>query len=350
MTNIIVLPTLYEGTSFHEIATAFKLVAKDLRREVRFIGGSVVQNELPHNMLDDQKYIDGQIDVLQRMTMPETLYADESKILFLDAFFPGLDLIRYYHQQRGHEVTYGALIHGGTHLSNDLYDFPWLEGYENAWFNTYDVLYTSSMYSRSKLTDVFQKKARAFPWGMDAFTPKVTEKQIDVIFPHRLDRDKGADLLLWIAKSMPDVEFVITAPSSVSFTNNLYYDQARSLTNIKFLVGEDDQTHAQTLGRSKIVFSNSKQELYGYSVMKAVLSGCIPVLPNDQCYPEYFPAKYIYQDKQQACNLIRYYLENHQQESNQPTYQALQNKIRGHTFKQILDDFFNSTPPNIFCP
>lgn len=336
--NIIVLPPYYEGTSFEEIAKAFTIATKSIPDNFEFISYKVLENNLEHNSLDDDRFIYGQLGILREVT--NIIVKDEPlNLLFMDAFNPGLDLVKYFHEKHSIDVKYAALVHGGTYLSDDLYDFPWLRHYEEAWFSTYDILYVSSDYSYSRLPDNYKKKARVFPWGMDAFTPIVSKKDIDVIFPHRLDRDKGADFLLDVADAMPNIHFAITIPSKNAVAGNHYYDRAITCKNVSVIVGESNDQHVRTLGRAKIVFSNSRQELYGYSIMKSVLSNCLPVLPKDQCYPDFFPEKYMYTSIDGACELIQKYMENYQDEIYSSEFKTLKEKVNMHSFKDLLQDF-----------
>ena len=290
--------------------------------------------------MDDHQYISGQLESLGELLKLDVPRGSRLNLLFLDAFNPGLDLIRYAHEKRGINVRYSALVHGGTYLSDDLYDFPWLSPYENSWFKTYDRLYVSSSYSKSKLSREFQDKAKIFPWGLDAFTAQPASKRdVDVIFPHRLDRDKGAHALAGLAESLPNKLFLVTVPSFQSLVGNPYYDQCRKIANIEYVVSEDDEGHAKTLGRAKVVFSNSKQELYGYSVMKAVLSGAVPVLPKDQCYPDFFPVEYMYDDLGAARNMIDKFTSNYQEDVADLKLEKVRENIRSHSFVQLVQNF-----------
>lgn len=336
---VVVLSPYYEGTSFDEISRALQKAAESYSGSVTFIKQPPIKNTLTHNNLDDESYISGQIHMLGRILEYTPESDEEVKFIFLDAFNPGLDLIKYSHQKKGITAKYTALLHGGTYLSDDLYDFPWLKKYEDAWFNTYDALYVSSPYSRSQLTPEFRSKARVFPWGLDAFVERpAIIKEIDVIFPHRLDRDKGADEFFSLAKQFPNKVFAITVSSQEALKGNPYIDIARKIQNVCFHVEQNDEEHTKTLGKAKVVFSNAKQELYGYSIMKSVLSGCIPVLPNRQCYPDYFPQNYLYADFKMACEMVDKYTSDYDAESRSAPLTDTKQQIREHSFKALLND------------
>ena len=96
---------------------------------------------------------------------------------------------------------------------DDLYDYSWLKHFESGWFDINDVLYAPSYYLKNCCPKDFKKKVKITPWGLDNFTPKKSvEKKWDVIFPHRLQKDKGVDRLIEISQICTDVEFLITTP------------------------------------------------------------------------------------------------------------------------------------------
>lgn len=48
------------------------------------------------------------------------------------------------------------------------------------------------------------------------------------------------------------------------------------------------------LSVSKIMLITSKEETFGYQVIDAIMSGCIPIAPNQFSYPELLPREYLY--------------------------------------------------------
>lgn len=55
--NVIVLPPYYEGTSFEEIANAFAISSKSIPEPIEFIRHKVLENNLEHKSLDDDRFI-----------------------------------------------------------------------------------------------------------------------------------------------------------------------------------------------------------------------------------------------------------------------------------------------------
>jgi glycosyltransferase involved in cell wall biosynthesis len=293
------------------------------------------------DLLDDSNYIDGQINLLREVKEIK----NPNKILFIDFFNPGMDLIRYYHQQTDLKCKYGALLHGGTFLEDDLYSFDWLNKFEIAWSNLYDCIYVPSIFNKKILPQAIKDKAIVIPWGMDNFKKQTSQnKKYDVIFPHRINSDKGIIDLIFIIKKLPEVNFVITIPQKISLLEkNKYYTSLSTLKNVEIIELNTGKNHLKILSQSKIILSCAKQETFGYSIMKGVLSGCIPILPNGLCYPEFFDKKYLYLSKIDCIEKIKYFLMNYDSEIKNKALEKNKISIKKFSFKTIIEDFFNKT-------
>jgi hypothetical protein len=53
-------------------------------------------------------------------------------------------------------------------------------------------------------------------------------------------------------------------------------------------------TYSQALRESRVLLITAREETFGYQVVDAVLSGCIPVAPNAFSYPELLPPHLLY--------------------------------------------------------
>jgi glycosyltransferase involved in cell wall biosynthesis len=338
-TNVIVIPPHYEGTSFEEMARGISQCARQMPTKIDVIGQrKPMTNDMTGELLDDERYVDGQIKLISKITKRKMM----TRVVFLDFFNPGLDVVRYSHLQKDLRCKYGAILHGGTFLKNDLYSSDWLTMFESAWAGVYDNIYVPSQHTIRHLPTAWKTKSQAIPFGMDSFKPAPRqEKKHDIIFPHRLNSDKGVDDFIEIAKAVPDLSIAIPIPQQPQFaTANQYHEAIAALPNVQLLYGEDNEHHARTLAQSRIVLSCAKQELFGYSVMKSVLSDCVPVLPNGQCYPEFFPAEFLYEDAEQAAALIRKYVDSERTKGDTNSLMDVRERIREFTFKNILHDFF----------
>ncbi len=60
----------------------------------------------------------------------------------------------------------------------------------------------------------------------------------------------------------------------------------------------------QFLATSKFLLITSKEDTYGYQIIDALLSGCIPIAPRANSYPELLPTRLLYKDVEHAIQLI----------------------------------------------
>jgi hypothetical protein len=92
-----------------------------------------------------------------------------------------------------------------------------------------------------------------------------------VVFPHRIAPEKQVDIFKDLAKSFPEVEFIVA--------------QERNFTK---------EEYHMILSRSKIVFSANQQETLGISCFEGALVGTYPMVPDRLSYIEMYPSKFKY--------------------------------------------------------
>jgi len=189
MANIVVIPQYYSGASFEEIIKHMVVAAKGVNVPINFIGPTkAVNNNLRGFLLDDERYTKNQLKQLGDLIKLK----NPTKILFLDFFNPGVDLLRYYHEQRNISVKYGALLHGGTFFNDDIYNMSWLSGFELAWAGIYDRIYVASDYAKNNLPRQLRLKSKVLPWGLDGFNKiECVKKNMTFYFPIGLARTRG---------------------------------------------------------------------------------------------------------------------------------------------------------------
>jgi glycosyltransferase involved in cell wall biosynthesis len=254
---------------------------------------------------DDELSIKMQVDDIKYLLdLP-----NNSKVLFLDFFVPGLDALKYLTEINNKNLKLGALIHGGSFYPKDLCNWSWLKELEKCWFEIFDELYVPSNYAKSFIPQLYKSKIKVFPWGIDHldFSEKVCKKTKDIIFPHRLELDKGVDEFIEIVKKLSDVNFTVTIPTRN--VKNKYYLELKSLNNVDIVIGESDSKHLKTIAKHRIVLSCSYQELFGFGIIKAVNLNCIPLLPNRAVYPEFFIEEFLY-EKKDIVSLIHSLINN----------------------------------------
>ena len=75
------------------------------------------------------------------------------------------------------------------------------------------------------------------------------------------------------------------------------------LLQVGFIESED--AYRTSLEKTQIVLSTSRQEFQGLAVQDAVAQRCLPVVPDDLCYPKHVPEAYRYNSVTEAVQIIQ---------------------------------------------
>lgn len=312
--NYLISPILYKGSCFNDIVSGVLSSAQS--NGVKFKLMPITYGSLNSFGLENPNdYIKNSLD---KIIFLKNNLKNGDKLLLIDFFFPGLDLLEFYLKRRGVSVFKLGLMHGGSFIDGDIYnEHAWLNNFENGWLDIFDLIVCPSKFFINNLNAKGKKKIRIYPWGLDySLNPKLVNKKIDVIFPHRFSHDKGVKDLLLIARKMKNTGFVLTGLGKKVINDlpddlKLTYLELRKLPNVKILGMESAKQHIETLRSAKIVLSTAKQEGFGYSIFKSIQCGAIPVLPNRCCYPEFFKEKYLYSSIDESVKLIDNFLKNY---------------------------------------
>ncbi len=331
-TALFVVPCYYEGTSFERIYTAIRFVIERDSLPIDILVGDKIKNTLSSGALDDERYTKAQAAILPHL-LSKVASGQYDRILFIDFFNPGMELVRYLGDQIGFEVKMASLLHGGTFIEGDLYSDAWVQQAEKLWMLLYRRVYVPSQYAFSSLPDELKQKAKIYPWGTDNIVHNRQEaqnrdKRFDVIFPHRLNKDKGLDDLIKIVRLLPGVKFLITSPTPVRSSER---DLLESADNVSFAVCETTDELHEMMKSARIVLSCARQELFGYSVAEAVALGCIPVAPKNQVYTELYSESNLYETIDDCVGLIISTLKN-----DKDNYSRA---ITATSFEPLLNDF-----------
>lgn len=333
----IVVPPYYTGTSFEDIVDSLRISANRNYMSPIFIGDTLALKNLPNKnkLLDDHRYIKGQLKLLENTIKK---LPDLDKILFIDFFNPGLDLIKYSIIDKIKQPKFYSLLHGGSFFDGDLYSANWFKNFERGWFDVYDRIYAPSNFAKISCPQEYWPKLTITTWGMESFNKKQSSnKKQQVIFPHRLQTDKGIEDLLEIIKRLSNINFLITTPQSKrkSYTDKIH-NTISSYSNVSFAYNVDNNNIAKYLAQSQIVLSCSRQETFGYSIMKAIACDCYPVLPNRASYPEFFSSEFLYNNIDECCEMIFKALNYGRQLQKVKT----KNQPDSLTFDSLLKDFY----------
>lgn len=342
MKNWLFISPYSHWTSFSDIIESIKISANKYSWNIVSIWWK--ESFAANNIKDN--FFDAEGDVLTYHKELWTLFANSDKfksILFIDFFAPWIDIFKYLLEIKWKNIKLWALLHGWSFLPRDLYIWPRLKYSESLWFSIFDIIYVPSKHLYRLIPDVFKWKIKILPWWMDSFLSKKSllkkEKNIDILFPHRLGDDKWIEDLIFLISKLKKYTFTITSFNHLE--KNKYYKRLKTHKNVHFVFWENEKQHIQTLSKAKIVLSCAYQENFWYGVIKSVLSGAIPVLPNREVYPELFPHDFLYTTLDEAVEKITNILEN------KGICSSLLKKIKitcetlsWFSFSHILKDFY----------
>lgn len=136
-----------------------------------------------------------------------------------------------------------------------------------------------------------------------------------IVWVHRWEHDKNPDLffntLFELNQEGIGFRLVVLGESFREYP--AIFDEARErlLENIlHFGYTESRSDYARWLKNGDIVVSTARHEFFGIATAEAVRAGCRPLLPGRLSYPELFPAKYLYNDRDFKSRLKMLILEN----------------------------------------
>lgn len=234
---------------------------------------------------------------------------NEFHIVAADWWCPGIEQIALYTRLENIPCKYYGWLHGATWVTGDLMNGAAIrsisKGLEAAWKNIYDVTwYTSKFFLKGstgiknpqRLVEEFDPK----PWQqMDISDARPFSFAVAVIGRPTKDRqfEKTISIL-----NKTNLSYCVISPTPVDNTRGRIKGRI-------FDTYLDDNQMGEILSQCKTVFSMAKQEGWGFGIMKAVASGCEPILIDDAVYPELYPNKWLF-DKNMTNREVALYVQD----------------------------------------
>jgi glycosyltransferase involved in cell wall biosynthesis len=207
-----------------------------------------------------------------------------------DIFYPGIESIKYMAELSDIKIHIIAFNHAGRADEDDFVQKlkQWSDVQEQAWHDMADIVLVGSQYHAYRVRKKFNHKdirVVGAIWNSEWMAHRTShlseEKKDYVIWPHRISKEKGFDLLLQVANANKDLQFLITScgknrlngislPSNVTYKPNLTKEQYLSLFK-----------------GAKYYLSTAHQETFGYTVQEAIFFKCKIIVPRYACYQEY---------------------------------------------------------------
>ena len=205
------------------------------------------------------------------------------KFLVTDAWNFVITPIKYMSDLLEIPVEIHGIWHAGAYDPSDILGYkmskpwPWLQ--EQSWFMSCDRNYFASNSHKDmflKNLDIPEKyESRAVRSGqpheliVDGLVARQgVEKTNKVMWPHRYNADKQPEIAERLSR---DFDMVIT--QKMNLDKESYYDE---------------------MATSKAIFSCALHENLGISVMEAVLTGAIPIVPDRCSYAEMYLPEFKY--------------------------------------------------------
>ena len=221
---------------------------------------------------------------------------------FSDLWFPGIESIKYMAYFKDINIKIYGILHAGSFTPTDTVNgmSEWAKYFERMLLKLSDGIFLGSEQTRQDIIKQYNdityeelNKLQVTGLAYDSAQVekyKTTEfdKEDIIIFPHRLHVEKQLELFKTLQQHFPKVEFIVT--QDLDLSKEEYY---------------------KLLARSKIMFSASLQENFGYAVLEACSLNVTPILPiNNTCYKYMYPKSILYNNYEEAVKLIEYYLHN----------------------------------------
>lgn len=144
---------------------------------------------------------------------------------------------------------------------------------------------------------------------LPAGNPKKLEagREIQVVWNHRWEYDKGPDFLLAFVKELSSRQIPVCLhvtgkqfrqqPEAFDVLQRYLETENSSVRKGVFGFLDSRNEYMECLESSDIVLSTALHDFQGLSILEAVQCGCIPLLPDKLAYPEFFEEKFLYEWK-----------------------------------------------------
>ncbi|HPY55300.1 MAG TPA: hypothetical protein PLI14_06550 [Bacilli bacterium] len=241
-----------------------------------------------------------------------------SKVVFFfhDLWHPGVTDLLYIRNGLHLPFKIVGILHAGTY---DPYDFlarngmkHWGSRVEQGWFEGVDKIFVATHFHKKLLYEtqaVFRLEKIAVT-GLPIYPRKYCFdetkqiKDLDVVFPHRLDIEKQPFFFDKVAAHFKDNTFEKTM--ELNLTKEQYYAR---------------------LSRYKIAFSSALQETWGIAMQECVFAGCIPLVPDRLSYSEMYPVDFKYSSFEHSLEMVDKFIKEYKTKKTRSVWKDLYNSL-----------------------
>lgn len=234
----------------------------------------------------------------------------ETTFLFMDAWFPGLEMLAYMRNALNIPFKIVGMLHAGTW---DPYDFLtqkgmriWAQPLEYSWFKIMDKICVATQFHKNLIKDVLYDSRRHTTFETDRIARKIevtgfpiypefvkaTKKENLIVFPHRLAPEKNPNLFKHLMEKY-NFKKEFDEPWELLFTKE---------------VCKNKKEYYELLNRAKIAVSFADQETFGIAMLESVLCGCYPIVPNKLSYLDLYPFEFTIKQVQKLTDELQVHL------------------------------------------
>lgn len=162
---------------------------------------------------------------------------------------------------------------------------------------------------------LIQQKSSLVPVALElleTLNKNISGNPLRIVWNHRWEHDKGPARLKEIVEGLlaSGCDFRFSLLGQQFGTHPWEFDQIVAVLEAAGRLGElgfkeDRQAYLNSLANHDVVLSTAEQEFQGLAVQEAIACGCVPVVPNALCYPEYVPSQLRYDSAGEAVDILR---------------------------------------------
>lgn len=210
-------------------------------------------------------------------------------VFFHDLWSPEVLTLAYIRDGADLPFKIAGCLHAGTWDKHDFLSKKnmtfWARQMESSILKVADLIFVATNFHKNmivremaemtgRLTLEDKLRVTGFPIYADfSYREEPATRLPFVVFPHRLNEEKGPDLFAELAMRMADTSYKFFRTKNICSTKDEYY---------------------RLLGDAEFAVSFAEQETWGIAMQEALFGGCIPIVPDRLSYREMYPEDFRY--------------------------------------------------------
>ena len=262
------------------------------------------------------KYISDLLPILRNQKMDKVFYTN-----ILDDYSADL-------QNAGFVKSFGGILHATNHQDLAIGQQKKLIDYENSIMRMSKQTIVASKLMQNQVP--YNVDIMGLPVHMEIQKPKLSN---EILFSHRLMKDKNIDMLLdipdWLKKKIK-----VTCPSG----STTYVGKVQKEFN-NFYFKRPKEIYVKLLNESGFGLSFAKHDNFGYSLMEGIFSGLTYLVHDNDCttYREFVLDDLRFKNVDEMVEKYKYYCDN--PEKRIEIVKKQQKKVKKFQVESWVDNF-----------